>query len=388
MHLKPSVLHVIKDLNPSSGGPTRSAPILMDELFDENVDVAVVTFRQKGESISLPKNPGIKKHILSGFWHLLWSLNFLGKNEGTLKILLKRTDILHIHGLWSYQTSILAIISIISNKKIAIHPRGMLSKTALVSKKYKKKLALLLYQRFIIKRAKLIYVTSLAEYNDVLGFAPSGRIIMVPNNGRRQSFNNFKSHSQIASSKYKFLFISRVHPLKGLDNLLIAFSRLKQSNWHLTIAGPGNKKYLKKLNNTCKQFEISQNVTFLPEVNDKQKNSLYQKHDVFILPSLTENYGIVVEEALFAHMPVITTFATPWTDLNKYKCGWCVGTLPDKIFKALQEAINMDKQKLQKMGNCGRKYIEEKSKNRAAKIIANDYRRLLILEQNKLISSK
>jgi glycosyltransferase involved in cell wall biosynthesis len=381
--LKPSVLHVIKDLKPSSGGPTRSAPVLMDELFEEKINLSLVTFSRKGEAILLPMNSGIKSYIVGGFWDLMRSLNFLGKNKITLKYLLKNIDILHIHGLWSYQTSILAIISIMSDIKLVIHPRGMLSKSAINSKKYKKRLALLLYQRFILKRASLIYVTSRDEYNDVLEFSQSDKIIMVPNNGRRKLSKDFKSLNQNSNNTYNFLFISRLHPLKGLDNLLIAFKNLKQSNWHLTIAGPGSIKYLRKLHTTCKRFEISQNVTFLPEVNDEQKNLLYQKHDVFVLPSLTENYGIVVEEALFAQMPVITTTGTPWKDLNKLKCGWCVGTLPIDIYKALTEVINMDKQQLKKMGYRGRTYIEEKSKNRAAKIIAKDYRRLLIMVENK-----
>jgi glycosyltransferase involved in cell wall biosynthesis len=96
----------------------------------------------------------------------------------------------------------------------------------------------------------------------------------------------------------KFLYVGRLAPEKNLIWLLEVFS--KNPQWHLTIIGQGPlQKELESLK--------SDNVTIRGHIPNELLAREYQQHDIFILPSLREPWGLVVEEALFYGLPVIAS---------------------------------------------------------------------------------
>ena len=119
-------------------------------------------------------------------------------------------------------------------------------------------------------------------------------------------------------------------------------------------------------------------VDFCGGVYGEKKWELYRNADVFVLPTYSENFGIVIAEALASGTPVITTKGTPWEELNTVKCGWWtkIGSEPTK--KALANFLSLSSYELKRMGINGRILVEEKySTKKIANEMFNLYRKLI-----------
>jgi glycosyltransferase involved in cell wall biosynthesis len=92
-------------------------------------------------------------------------------------------------------------------------------------------------------------------------------------------------------------------------------------------------------------------------VYDAEKRRLHQQSDLFILPSITENFGLSIAEALAAGLPVITTQGTPWQGLAAHECGWCVERDADSLAEALREAMELSDADRRNMGERGREWM-------------------------------
>ena len=100
-------------------------------------------------------------------------------------------------------------------------------------------------------------------------------------------------------------------------------------------------------------------IFFTDKVSGSKKEEKYLDNDVFIIPSQSENFGLVIAEAMSYGLPVIVSEETPWHIVKKNNYGWVVSLNKDDIYLAISEANTCDKTDLRNMGNLGRKYIEE-----------------------------
>jgi glycosyltransferase involved in cell wall biosynthesis len=175
---------------------------------------------------------------------------------------------------------------------------------------------------------------------------------------------NFKVNQQKTNKKLfskpntTFLFLGRIHPKKGLINLLSALAMIKTSNWKLVIAGPDDNCYLKKIFKKASSLGLENFIEYIGEVKSKEKENLFINSDFLVLPSFSENFGNVVVEALSYGLPVIATHGTPWQDLEKYKCGWWVENGATYILKALEDAINLSYKEKIAMSDRAKEYIK------------------------------
>ena len=166
----------------------------------------------------------------------------------------------------------------------------------------------------------------------------------------------------------RILFLGRIHPIKGLINLLEAWALVKPLDYKLTIAGPDEANYLQKILLKIQQLRLQGSVEVIGSVEGDAKHKLFCEATLLILPSFTENFGVVVTEALSYGIPVITTTGTPWSDLLDYGCGWWVAPTVEALTGALQEATSLAPQDLQAMGQKGREYVKRYDWN----VIAED----------------
>ena len=95
-------------------------------------------------------------------------------------------------------------------------------------------------------------------------------------------------------------------------------------------------------------------------MDGQEKMQAYQNAQLFVLPSYSENFGIVVAEALACGTPVITTKGTPWEDLETHQCGWWIeiGVAPLKA--VLEKVLSLSPKQLELMGKNGRQLMEQK----------------------------
>jgi glycosyltransferase involved in cell wall biosynthesis len=105
------------------------------------------------------------------------------------------------------------------------------------------------------------------------------------------------------------LFLSRLHPKKGLDLLIPAFGALTEEfpDWLLVLAGPGEGGYRQTLEKMVRELHLDKRVIFTGLVTGEAKAALLAHADLFVLPSYSEGFPVVVSEALSYGRPVVIT---------------------------------------------------------------------------------
>lgn len=277
-------------------------------------------------------------------------------------------DIVHINCCWMPQSAFTQKWAQKLGYKVILSPHGMLEPW-IISRHYwtKKVPALLLYQKSAIVNADCIHATAVSEKENLLKLGYNSKIEVVANGIDIDSIvikNNWERKKNI-------LFLSRIHVKKGIEFLLEAVAMLKKelNGYTINIAGEGEHEYIVALTNKAQILGIDKMVNFCGGVYGEKKWELFRKADIFVLPTYSENFGIVVGEALACGTPVITTKGTPWEELNTEHCGWWteIGCEPTK--EALLKFLNLSVKELEKMGYSGRRLIENKY---STKKIAND----------------
>lgn len=271
-------------------------------------------------------------------------------------------DIVHVNCCWMPQCALVQYWTRqwqlkIKNIKLEIllTPHGMLEPWIVNRNYWTKKLpAIWLYQRWAVKNVDVIVATAEEERQHIIELSWNKNVVMLPN-GINAAAIEMKSEWHDAKS---LLFMSRIHPKKGLEMLLEALADAE--GLHLKIAGAGEPDYETSLKQKVHDLGLEQKVTFLGPVYDAEKWQLIKDADVVVLPSYSENFGLIVAEALASGTPVLTTKGTPWKDIEESRCGWWVEATAESIKKALLEAKQTNAEELKNMGQNGRHLIERK----------------------------
>jgi glycosyltransferase involved in cell wall biosynthesis len=164
----------------------------------------------------------------------------------------------------------------------------------------------------------------------------------------------FQRH-RLPDSARLMLFMSRVHPQKGLPLLLEALSRLGRqlAGWQLVIAGPDEAGHVAELKRLAARLGVASVVHFVGPVYGQDKRDALAAADLFVLPSYSESLAIVVAEALAMCVPVLTTRGAPWDELLEHRCGWWTETTVAGIQAGLSDAIHRPAAELAAMGQRG-----------------------------------
>jgi glycosyltransferase involved in cell wall biosynthesis len=158
-----------------------------------------------------------------------------------------------------------------------------------------------------------------------------------------------------AGGLLRMLFIGRLHPKKGIDKLLDACALLPSSlDWCLTIVGSGDPRYTIDLRSRIEQLRLQARVHMLGLLAGEEKKRAFERCDLAVFPSQTENFGMVVAEALAHGVPVIASKGTPWRRVQEVGCGMWVENDPRTIANAI---VKMSTQPLAEMGARGRAWV-------------------------------
>ena len=251
---------------------------------------------------------------------------------------------------------------------------GMLDPWALSHKFFKKKLAWYFYQKNDVAKINLIHTTSPVESKNISDLGVEVPRIMIPNAvSYPLDVNTRRNNKKVA------LFLSRIHPVKGVLDLIEAWNSINNTGWSLIIAGNGEKQYTKLIIDKVNNYKLHSKIKFTGYVTGKQKESLYRKSDLFILPTYSENFGLAIAEAMSYGIPVITTKAAPWSIIVKNNCGWWIDIGLDSLSKAITHALNTPLKELQEKGINARRVISKYyTWSIVAPKIADTYKQLVL----------
>lgn len=269
-----------------------------------------------------------------------------------------RAALAHLHGLWKYPAIAVWRWSWRTGLPYVVSPHGMLEPWALTRSRFKKRLATLLYQGPCLRSAKCIRVTSRLELESVRAAGYKSRFCLIPNGVEVPVFHQ---EERLARRRpRRALFLSRIHPKKGLLNLIRAWERSRPVGWQVVVAGPDENGHRAEAQKMVRERGLEKVVVFVGEAWGEERSRLYREAELFVLPSFSENFGLVIAEALAYGVPVITTRATPWEELVTERCGWWVSTGMEALVPALNEATHLAEPELRARGARGRRLIERK----------------------------
>jgi len=231
-------------------------------------------------------------------------------------VLASDADLLHLQALWTHNSVIVNKWTKRWKRPYLITPNGMLEPWAVRNSGWKKRLALALYERKCLSGAACIHVSSQNECDSVREFGLRNPICVIPNGvdiPHQTEETEAPWKHQIAPDHKVLLFLGRLHPKKGLVNLLRAWSEgiVNKKNttppWTLAIAGWDQNGHEDELKNVASSLQLNSSVIFLGPRFGKEKLACYQNCDAFVLPSFSEGVPIAVLEAWSHSKPVLMT---------------------------------------------------------------------------------
>ena len=315
-----------------------------------------------------PLEEQFKKRFVESF-RLSFRLKSLGASidmrrwlSGEVKS--ENLELIHVHSLWRmaclYPSKHAKNLSI----KFVVSPRGTLSPQALKYSSFSKKIFSKLLQTPAFDSVAGFHATSFQEYCDIRNYGFSQPVAIIPNGiSIPRAIEDHKKHNQV-------LFVGRIHPIKGIKNLLQAWSMIQQYHvdWELVIVGPGENKYIAELKNLASKLKLKR-YKFHGPAYGVNKHSLYLESQITVLPTHSENFGMVVAESLSAGTPVIVTKGAPWEKIVSEDAGWWIDIGVEPLAEALNHALDLSKNELYSKGKNGQDWMSREFSWKAA---AND----------------
>lgn len=272
-------------------------------------------------------------------------------------------DVVHLRGLWR-QSSLAAIAWKTSNsdKCLIVQTAGMLEPWARQRNSFLKKIYFAQVESRLIQLCDYFHATSETERQSLIDLGiPSRKIFVVEEGIYLPPLGVVQDSAEMRSkSPYKLLFLSRLHPVKGLDLLLKSLSLLRPVDWTCQIVGSGSTQYENYLRQEINRLKLVDYIQLSGPLLGVQKDEAFASASAFILPSYSESYGIAIAEAMSWSLPVITTTSTPWLDISDYGLGWCVPSNSLEISQALFSLFTTDSFTRQQLGRKSRDYVAAK----------------------------
>lgn len=283
--------------------------------------------------------------------HLGWTV------KGVRHVRQRRSDrwAVHLHGLWSGAGFVERFTRPAKcAPALVLSPHGMFSPAALSRSQWRKRFVWWMGQKQQVASATLIHVTSEAERNDVRAAGIKSPIACVPlptsspcsrlrhpDNGRRLRIG----------------FLGRITPIKRIELLVDAFAKVfrRQDEALLLLAGPiVDAKYGDLLRARTRDLTM---VQWQGEVAGAEKAHFFENVDLLVLPSASENFGVVVTEALSHGVPVAAAKGTPWSALAEYGLGFHGFDNAAELAAVLTEARILGTKGLAALGERGPDYV-------------------------------
>lgn len=343
------ILSFVSSIDLSSGGPSRSVPMLAKGVAELGVDVTLMTIRSKNMNVHALEGTTARLKVLEPSFTRKEIAQYL-KDE--------KFHLIQIQSMWDWPYHKVMVEARKLGIPYIVTPRGMLEPWSLSQKKWKKKLAWWLYQRNDVQKSVCVFTTAKMEADHVTNLGITTCKAVIPNGIETDSY---PCKTSVDVVKKQVLFLSRVHVKKGIEILFEAWKRIHPyyEEWQLLVIGNGEAEYIHRLENWAKSLGVEDSIKILPPVFGDAKINVYQESALFCLPSFSENFGMVIAEAMSCGTPVITTTNCPWEILKETNTGWCVNLSLDNLERALREALTMSPTELYDMGQKASKLIYE-----------------------------
>lgn len=366
---KISAVSVIATLTKAAGGTTFSVSALCEAAANAGVKHSLVTVQAPtGEPEHLP-NPDLVETIRVGGFRFqtnrfFWSPAF----RSTLRRYCRTrgVQVIQSHGMWTQPNHVAARVARELGLPFIVSAHGTLEPWAWRHHAWKKRPAWWLWVHRDLQSAVVLRATARQEVEAMRILGLRNPIALIPNGvdlppaSQRSEIGAQRPEARDQRSGVRTaLFISRIHPKKGLLNLVAAWSQVRPAGWRIVLCGPDECGHTQQVKRAAAEAGLSGVFDFRLPVYGPEKEALYANANLFVLPTFSENFGLVIAEALAAGVPVITTKGTPWEELRTHQCGWWIDIGVEPLAAALREAVALSDEQRRNMGQRGRRLVEE-----------------------------
>jgi len=350
------------------GGPIRSIVGLVEHLGNDFQFKIITPNHDFGDATPYPSTTPDQ-------WQTVGNAEVMYLSDKTchakkLKQLIKETphDVMYLNSfhnpLFTIQPLIWRRWGTIPYQPVVLAPRGELSTNALHFKRIKKKCYALMASLLGLTDNIIWQATTLSEHQMISHFLNKNHVrgvTICDAKALRPTLQSGMPAPEKVPGKLSMIFLARIHPIKQLHIALSALKKVK-GNVEFNIYGsvdPGEKEYMEKCNTIAAELPENIDARFCGAVDAWKVGDTLGRHHAFIMPTLTENYGHSIAEALTAGCLVVISDQTPWRQLQEKGIGWDIN-LDDVngYAQAIQRLVDMNMEDYVTLSNNARAFGE------------------------------
>ena len=357
------VLHVIPGLAAAHGGPSYAVPAMAAALVRQGVQVDVVT--TAGPDPGAAAAPLTDPVLADGVRFLFFARQ--RPRSWSFSLPLSRWifrhiadyDVLHVHALFAYPTLASCMAARRRGVPYVLRPLGTLDPWGLKFRRWKKIPYFKLIERRNLSGAAAVHATSTLEERGIRALGLPLRVVTIPLGIDMPDRPPEKRRAPSDPGPLNVLFLSRLHPIKGLELLIDAIAEVGSPvAYRLLLAGDGELQYVRGLRELTVRRGVADRVRFGGFVSGDAKQRLLAQADLFVLPSYSESFGVAVAEAMAAGIPVIVSDRVGLaTAVEKAGAGLVVPLEVKNLAAALTGLLG-DPQRRRDLGAAGRSFVE------------------------------
>jgi glycosyltransferase involved in cell wall biosynthesis len=276
----------------------------------------------------------------------------------------ERVDLIWLNSFFSsYSISVLVLKKAgFIDLPIILSPRGELSSGALSLKNKKKNLFIYVSSLINLYKDTVFHSTDKMESEDINKLL-NYNSVCIPNLASEGTFvfNSVKKNK----GYLRIVFLSRISKKKNLLQAIQIVNSIHAGNILFDIYGPEEDlQYLGQCISLAKESHDNVTINFKGHVYPEDVQRVMSEYHVLLLPTLSENYGHVIVEAMATGLIPVISNNTPWKNLQHYDAGWDLdlGGL-EKFSDALREVVEYDDDKFRWVSSCVVKYIDQRINN-------------------------
>lgn len=371
MHL----CQVVPSLEVRHGGPSRSVRALSNSLAQAGDYVELLATAEPGD-VAAP-GPGDRAEIT--IFPRIAPRRIARSPALRSHLMTRDADCIHHHSLWLRTLFYAAKAARRHDCPLVISPRGMMSPWAWQHHRWRKQLATWLIHPGALRQVAGWHATSLQEANDIraLGFhqplciSPNG--VDLPTIERLNADRvAWQTLCPATAQRPVALFYSRLHRKKRVRELIDLWLAAPRGDWLLLVVGTAEEYTAEEIQADLAARGAKGKIQVFDGANHPPP---YAVASLFLLPSHSENFGLVIAEALAAGVPALVTDTTPWHGLNGANSGWSCSW--EEFPKQLLTSLGTPPTELRAMGRRGSNWMaRDYSWTRAAQILRGFYRDL------------
>lgn len=391
------VLHVIPSIAQVRGGPSQAIIQMVRALLAHGIDAEIATTNDNGpDLLDVPLRQRIEyEQVPVWFFHRfspsiksLREFAFSKQLTTWLWQHITEYDLIHIHAIFSYASTAAMAIARLKRLNYVVQPHGLLCKWSLQQSAGKKQIYLTLAESANLNHSQTLVYTSLAEQQEAskLALKPPCSILplslSIPASIPDARYR-LRQLLQVPATEPVILFMSRLHPKKGLEYLIPALGKLAHQRFTFVLAGSGSPDYEAEIDHLLISAGISDRTYRSGFVADEMKDIFLQGADIFALTSHSESFGVAVLEALAVGLPVLVSTGVALASVvEQNQLGYVVELDVAAIASSLQHCLDHP-QAAEEMGDRARRLIVE---NYTSKHVASNLNELYaaILKQELL----